>query len=136
LDQSERRIVFRGTRKLSRWSQARSDDRRPDTRQLGIESRVTRSETTRFLASDGELRLSLIRAENLQGSWLSDPAERFGNFNQGQSTKKIARQRFCISAFHIGWTGWRTPHGGNAVALYAINWKWAERAERERRKKA
>jgi hypothetical protein len=28
----------------------------------------------------------------------------------------------------------RTPHGGNAVAVYAINWKRAERAERERRK--
>jgi hypothetical protein len=29
----------------------------------------------------------------------------------------------------------RTPHGGQAVSLYSINWKKAERAERERRKK-
>jgi hypothetical protein len=29
----------------------------------------------------------------------------------------------------------RTPHGGNAVALYGINWKRAEQAERARRKR-
>jgi hypothetical protein len=38
-------------------------------------------------------------------------------------------------------TGWltqekrRTPHGGNAVALYGINWRRAEQAERARRKR-
>jgi hypothetical protein len=28
----------------------------------------------------------------------------------------------------------RTPHGGNAVALYTIDWSRAEQAERRRRK--
>jgi hypothetical protein len=29
----------------------------------------------------------------------------------------------------------RTPHGGNAVALYSLNWRRAEQAERARRKR-
>jgi hypothetical protein len=46
----------------------------------------------------------------------------------------IAAIREAIQADWLSQENRRTPHGGNAVALYAVNWRRAERAERLRRK--
>jgi hypothetical protein len=42
--------------------------------------------------------------------------------------------REAIAADWLAQEKRRTPHGGNSVAVYALNWRRAERAERERRK--
>jgi hypothetical protein len=46
----------------------------------------------------------------------------------------IAAVRQAIQVDWLAQEKRRTPHGGQAVALYSINWRRAERAERERRK--
>jgi len=48
----------------------------------------------------------------------------------------IAAIRTAVKARWLTQEKRRTPHGGNAVALYGINWKRAEQAERARRKTA
>jgi hypothetical protein len=46
----------------------------------------------------------------------------------------IAAIREAVRAEWLTQEKRHTPHGGNAVALYSINWRRAERAERARRK--
>jgi hypothetical protein len=48
----------------------------------------------------------------------------------------IAAIREAIQAEWLAQEKRRTAHGGNAVALYSINWRRAERGERLRRKQA
>jgi hypothetical protein len=48
----------------------------------------------------------------------------------------IAAVREAIQAEWLLQQKRRTPHGGNAVALYSINWRRAERTERLRRQSA
>jgi hypothetical protein len=63
-------------RSLSRRSQARRNDHQPDTRQLGIKSRFTTSETTRFLTSDDGLKLKgviTLLSGPLQGTEAMSP---------------------------------------------------------------
>jgi hypothetical protein len=48
----------------------------------------------------------------------------------------IAAIRKTIDSGWLSQEKRRTPHGGNAVALYSIDWQRAERAERTRRKRS
>jgi hypothetical protein len=72
-----------------------------------------------------------------QNASVAPAAISIGGFWAAAHLSRMTVAAAVKEAVESGWLAQekrRTQHGGNAVALYSINWKLAERAERERRK--